>query len=369
MSRRIFRVFYQLYCLALGVFRTAKSPYRLLVACPNDFHFFHLRPLIEKLAADPAFKIQLIAFEGAHIDPVEGVEIVHKKDLKKHILKPVDMFLTTEFIDPPSWFATTKLVFFLHGIGPKVSYFASPKLAKFDVILAPSPFVADHQRPFLKPGAQIVSTGLPALDVFVRDDKATVEPSHEKKGRPVLLYAPSWSADPEQISADRAIIQAIIAQDVCDCIIRPHPLLMSSGRQGNPKIKQLLDEAEATNPAIRIHSGPGTSIYDVLPQADILMSDISSVLYEFLIFDRPILLYLKDGVAGFYDAEDIIEKTRRASFEVSDPGSFHDALMKSIAQPTAHALERCQLLDVMLYNPGNATTAIVSLIEKYAERK
>jgi hypothetical protein len=369
MGRLIFQFFYRIYCHLYGLLGLSRGQYRILVACPGEFQFFHLRPLILELASDRRFNIKIVEYETHKVKPIANTQIIHKRHLKRLMPHPIDMFLTTDFINPPGWFASTKTAFFLHGIGPKVSYFASPKLQDFDVVLAPSPFVEKKQRPFIKLGGQLVAAGLPALDEFFNAETSNDGGAAEQKDRPILLYAPSWSGDPAQITADRDIIEALVEQDVCDCIIRPHPLIMMVDTKENLELKAALLEAPQRNPAITLHAGTGTSIYDVLSQADLLMSDISSVLYEFLIFDRPILLYLKDTVAGFYEAEDIIEQTRKASFEVSGASSLRATLTEAIANKDIHASERRALLKTMLYNPGNATEVMGDFFKTCAEKK
>lgn len=369
MIRLVFRLFYRFYCYIYRSLRGKSGRYRILMYCPQDFHFFHMRPLVLELAADPQFDIRVVLDNVGGIESIANVRILARNDVKYDLLRPVDLFLTTEFHEPPWWFIDVKSAFFLHGIGPKVSYFVSPKLKNYDIVLAPSPFVEKKQRSALRSDTMLVSAGLPALDEFFNIQTSMVANEPSPKKRPLLLYAPSWSSEPEQITAGRDIIEAIIEQDVCDCIIRPHPLLMSDGHLGVPKIKKLLLEASQRNPAIQLHTGPGTSIYDILPGADILMSDISSVLYEFLIFNRPILLYLKDSVAEFYDAEDVIEQTRRASFVVTDIPSFHDALSESISSKDLHVSERGELLELMLHNPGNATEVMADFLRQYARSK
>lgn len=334
---------------------------RIVIDCLSEAHYFHIEPVLQRLAEDASNDVSVLAIDGSKATLPERVATISRRGLKATAFRPIDLYISLDLNEPPWWLGEAEVAFFLHGVGTKVNYFATPKLSRFDVVFAPSPFVEEKQRPFLRPGATLLPAGLPALDRF-----ASVPSRRYRQGPPLLLYAPSWSNDRDQISASPAIIDALIEQEICDVVIRPHPLLVDD-KVGVPNLKEAIASAPLRNPRVRLLTGLGTSIYDVISDADILMSDISSVLYEFLVFDRPIILGLKETVAGFYEAEGIIAQTRDACIELAEAGHLEEAVRTCLKEGDARSAMRGRLLGRMLHNPLNATPVMVDQIKKLLE--
>lgn len=340
-------------------------PARILIDCPAEFHFWHIRPVVELLASDPSTNVTVIRWPDFSPSDLPAVRYVERDNLKYELLAPYDLYLTTEFDLIPWWFSDTTTAFFLHGVGPKVSYFATPKLQDYDRVLAPGPYVAEKQRPFARSAAAVLAAGLPILDQYVSKNCVKQLPCVEfPVARPLLVYAPSWSADPEQITVDVDTLDVIATQQACNCVIRPHPRLMD--RRAPRLLRDKFLELERDCAHVRLHTGPGTSVYDLFPHASVFMSDISSVLYEFLVLDRPILLHLKDSVADFYGASDIIEATREAVTAVSRPEAIPNALEDALGTPGKFSDERRTLCEQTLYNVGTATKNVTALIKDMA---
>ncbi len=364
-KRSGFRAIYTIYSRLVKFFGGDQRIARIVIDCYAEFHYFHIKPIVEHFAADSSFEVIVLTWPKPGIELPVGAKFVERESLKWQAWRPFDLFIASDFTKVPWWIVETKIAFFLHGVGPKVTYFTSPRLLSYDIIFTPSPFVEEMQKPVARSDAEFLPAGLPALDSIVEKAAARVSRS---KARPLMLYAPSWSSDCEQISADIDIIDAIVGQDLCDCIIRPHPNLMDE-KKGVPGLKQALMEAPLRNPRVHLHTGSGTSVYDVIADADILMSDISSVLYEFLSLDRPIILNIKSTVAEFYGAEEIIAQTRQACTEISQNRDLLSALEECIREPGKRSDERMRIRDRMLYNCGNATDVMVDQIYTIVGKK
>lgn len=338
---------------------------KILFDCPYDFHYYHIQPLIDNLRYDPAFALTVIRCDGFSQQQLHGVRYIDSNTLYSEIFAAYDIYFTTEFVPIPWWFSDVTAVFLLHGIGPKVSYFASEKLRAFDVVLAPGPYVELKQRPFLKEGAALYPAGLPATDRYFSQDTCSL-PAYIKfeDEKPILLYAPSWSSDCQQSSIDLNILNALSHQEICNVIIRPHPNLLIPEMCGGIKWRETIEEITLENKRIVLHAGKETSVYEILGCVDTLLSDISSVVYEFLILDRPIILYLKKGVEEFFQSEEYVLETRKACHNIDDANELEGVLLNCLKNSDVLSSERKKMLAKSLHNPGKAVSEITKILNK-----
>lgn len=98
-----------------------------------------------------------------------------------------------------------------------------------------------------------------------------------------VLVAPSWGKSALLTAFGKDFLDALIQTDY-NIIIRPHP-------QSYKSEKEMLDALMAAYPANeRLIWDQSNDNFDVLHQADILISDFSGVLFDFsLVFDKPLL--------------------------------------------------------------------------------
>lgn len=338
---------------------------KILFDCPYDFHYSHLQPLIEVLRRYPEFDLTVVKTEDFSQAQLDGVRYVDADTLQRETFTVYDIHFTTDFGVFRWWFCGVTRIFFLHGVGPKVSYFASEKLRVFDVVLVPGPYVESKQRVFLKKDAVLYPAGLPVTDRYFFENEHSL-PDYIKfeEKKPILLYAPSWSSDPCQVSIDLDILHALSSQIICNVIIRPHPNLLVPEMCAGIRWKEIIEEIAFKNRRIFLHAGRGTSVYEILGCADILLGDISSVVYEYLALDRPIILYLKKGVEEFYQSEEFVLETRRASRNINDPAMLSDTISKCLQDKNSLSAERRKMLAQSLYNPGRAIPQIIKVLAK-----
>ncbi|PTQ79165.1 CDP-glycerol glycerophosphotransferase (TagB/SpsB family) [Nitrosospira multiformis] len=336
---------------------------KILFDCPYDFHYSHLQPLIESLSRHSEFDITVVKTDDFSQTKLEGVKYIDTDTLQQEIFAVYDIYFTTEFDILPWWFTGVTRIFFLHGVGPKVSYFASEKLRVFDVVLAPGPYVESKQRAFLKKDAVLYPAGLPVTDRYFLPGEQSL-PAYikfeEKKN--IILYAPSWSSNPGQVSIDLDILHALSSQTTCNVIIRPHPNLLVPELCAGIKWKEVIEEILSKNRRIFLHAGRGTSVYEVLGCVDILLGDISSVVYEFLALDRPIILYLKEGVDEFYQSEEFVLETRLACYNINDPATLPATVLRCLQNKNSLSAERKKMMARSLYNPGRAIPQIIKIL-------
>ncbi len=167
-----------------------------------------------------------------------------------------------------------------------------------DFVLSPVPYTTDNFRNAFKldgimPG-KIVEAGYPRTDATVNFDKKALKKELEKFGVPydenkkLILYAPTWKGErygsPDYTIAEYekflSLLYSKIDKDKYQVLFKPHQLVYKTMvEKGNVKPEY-------------VPAGINTNL--LLGGTEILISDYSSIFFDFLVTGRPILFYIPD---------------------------------------------------------------------------
>jgi hypothetical protein len=121
-----------------------------------------------------------------------------------------------------------------------------------------------------------------------------------------VLYAPTWegwTGDPAHTSLVRtgpALVERLTAMANVRLVYKPHPLTGSvspdAGR-ADVAIRAAVERAGGLHTTI---VGPSPSLYDCFNDADVLIADISSVLSDFIVSEKP---YIVPNLTGLSEAD------------------------------------------------------------------
>jgi len=156
----------------------------------------------------------------------------------------------------------------------------------FDIYLTSGPFVTNRFEMIQNknPYFLIVETGWPKIDYILNYDSKNIR---EKLGLPsekkIILYAPTFSTKHESATALLDII----------------PKIMKDGELWLFKFHELMD-IEVIKKFQDIDTEKGKVLQNVeitpyLHASDVMISDTSSVIYEFMVLDKPIITYHTQG--------------------------------------------------------------------------
>lgn len=206
-----------------------------------------------------------------------------------------------------------------------------PDLAeRYDYVLSTSALTAARfQSAFGVAHDQVISTGYPRNDPLLartetvdhlpmpeRDLIAECQ-SHAREGRRVLLYMPTfrdWNNNSKRtIPMDWAALDAVLSAGAGVLYCKLHPADQAS----LPPLDGMAH--------IRVVS-PGLDIYSVLRHTDALITDYSSIFFDYLLLDRPILFYPYD-----------LDEYQRLSRALYDP---YDEITPGPKARTAEELQR-----------------------------
>lgn len=152
----------------------------------------------------------------------------------------------------------------------------------------------------------VAETGWPKLDPFMREIAGALPPVREA---PVILYhstfSPSWSAA-ETLYEE---VKRLSRDGRWKWIITFHPKMSA---ETVAKFKALQNE--------HLHFAENDNILDLFPQADVMCSDTSSALSEFLLTGKPVVTF----------------KNRRPGpqlIDIDDAAQFEPAIERALSRP------------------------------------
>lgn len=225
-----------------------------------------------------------------------------------------------------------------HGLGEeKASHYKIRHF--FDVYCTSGPDVtAKFQALQQRYGYFLVEeTGWPKVDYILHYPADNVrEQFAVPPGKKVILYAPTFSKKMESASVILPELPNILRPDEI-CFVKFHELMAR-------ELKEQL--AEMANGQIQ----PVTH-YDITPLlhlADVMVSDTSSVLYEFMFLDKPVVTYR---------ATARLDK----GIDIHDVAELRPALDRSLAQPAEFQTNRERYLDAI--NPRRDGTVSHFLLD------
>lgn len=325
---------------------------RVVFLAPTQFHLEHLLPVLRELDGIRDAQVDVVDVEGrAELSGFTSVRRMSNDALLSARWAFIDFIVATDF-NVPWWFRSGDRGFLNHGVGPKAGYQERIVDLGYTHVFSAGPNAYRVQAAFLDSAANsrchLLKTGLPAVDRF--SSPTGLEHASEPDGKPVLLYAPSWHRNPAFVSMDKRILRWLGALTEVHVLIRPHPnLLKPEMCEGMRWVDELL-VAEKNGCSLSLDG----SVYDILPNASIIVGDLSSVMYEFAIMDRPGILYASRQVltdALFPGAADDLE---RAFHRVESEEELRTIVSTLLTGPDSKRVARREVIDDMFYNFGSA---------------
>ncbi len=347
----------------------------VLFCADNGVGVVMYRPLSRKLAPDPRVR-QFHAMHLKRVRLVDTYEREHPREFfarygiqdgitpyKVARLLPVDLFVTPTFSDKLHCARARRKVQIFHGVSFK-NYCIKERALRYDRLFLPGPY---HWRRFIESGlvkeddARLLLIGLPKLDRLVDgslDRRAILEELHLDPARPTVLYAPTGDRGNSLFRQGEEILAALLQLPV-NLIVKPHD-------HADPDERCTIDwpaRLRATRKegfAAVLHS----DVVPLLYAADLLVTDASSVAFEYTLLDRPVV---------FIDVPEIIEGTEAPMMDLStwgrkggdivrEPAELEELVPRLLENPGEKSAIRRAIAADLFYEPGKATQNAVSAL-------
>ena len=233
-----------------------------------------------------------------------------------------------------------------HGLGiEKPSHYQIRHF--FDVYCTSGPFVTkrfEEQRK--KYGSFLVKeTGWPKMDWILNYPKKGLREKHQiPKDKKVILYAPTHSSKMQ--SADQLL--AVFP----DCVKKGEVWLLKFHEFMNNETRKIFESH--ADESIRIVDHYDSTPY--LHLTDVLISDTSSIIYEMMALDKPVITFRTLG------------KTDKG-IDIQEPEELRDALDQSLKNPGKLQKQRvAHLKEVNPYLDGKISQRIFGVLGEIQEK-
>ncbi len=151
---------------------------------------------------------------------------------------------------------------------------------------------------------KLLATGLPRNDFLSTARPACLETARRLRGKAerLIFFMPTYrnsahgfmTEDGTETNtvlgldeADAALLHSWLQTNRCKLIVKPHPMSINAGKAFvDDECWAMIDE-----PSLFKY---GLGLYELLAQADLLVTDVSSVYVDFLVTQRPQILYFPD---------------------------------------------------------------------------
>jgi hypothetical protein len=278
-------------CCNIASFFISSKPLVILEAY-TPFHLEHFKHVIHLLSEMDEYNIVVITPNCKGLNELKNVR-AYKTINEYPIYKKADVFISTDYNKIPHWFSCPT-IYFGHGIGPKLDYVARDELLAFDFVFSPYRPAYELQIQTL-PKERVIPVGLPILEDKSSRQQEIIEFYQFDGNKPLIVYAPSWCSNITKISDIKTILALLSTKKQFNIVVSPHPLLFDKNRcKGEDFFK---NNNKIDNLNINTPESQFTTL-ELVKACDIVISDISSILFEAMALKKNVLL---DGNKTIYE--------------------------------------------------------------------
>jgi hypothetical protein len=231
----------------------------------------------------------------------------------------------------------------------------------------------DRMRRYLAAGIvsreQAALVGYPKLDVLASGgcDGAAIRASLGlRQDRPTALYAPTYSEASSLHLAGEAIVRALIGAGL-NVIVKLHDRSLDPDPRYNGGIdwRRRFSAMEAAHERGSFRFVEAADASPLLAAADCMVTDHSSVGFEYLVLDRPLIVFDAPGLAAAARINpEKIALLRGAATVVRTAGELATAAVDALEHPSRQSDVRRKVAGDLFFEPGRATERSVDLIRE-----
>ena len=362
-----------------AVWRACRDRVRILVEATSPVSLAVCRPVLEQLVTDPRIRLSFTSSDRAW--PAErtfgsAADVLDIIPPARARLMKFDAYLNTDFWNMTWLPRRTRRVHLFHGIAGKYGLDApvgiAPVVASFDRILFPN---RDRLRRYADAGLvdpdgpQAALVGYPKVDCLVDDslDRNAIQHALAlDPGRPTVLYAPTWSPDSSLDTMGREIVAALTRLPL-NVVVKLHDRsidMSPRGSSGSDWRRYFADRY----PAGAVHFAEDADASPYLYASDVLITDHSSVGFEFMLLDRPVVVVdCPNLIARARINPQKVSLLRSAASVAATPDAAATAVERALADPVVGGAQRRAIAAELFHAAGTATRRAVRAIYDLVE--
>lgn len=347
-----------------------RTPRRILINARRAMNYSIVAPIHRAMQSDPRVRFYLTASE----DPSQAREIYREAPPDCEIISPLkasaarfDIYLVADVLWLPMLRSTCRVLMF-HGVAGKYSsVYDSPaqSMREWDRI-----FFINRRRQlnFVKSGAIEADSnaarliGMPKLDCLAdgslrrNDILAGLGLDTEK---PTVLYAPTWSAKSSLNSMGEEIVRNL-GEAGYTVLVKLHDGSLMKGEFFSGGI----DWITRLQPLLESYNGYLATESDACPlmaAADALVTDHSSIGFEYLLLDRPVIrIHVPDLLSSTNVGAEYVRLLSDAATSITEPSQVAQAVDAGLRESISMSDIRRRTAEELFYQAGSATNRAVA---------
>ena len=342
---------------------------RLLVNARTAMNYATIAPIVERLQRDERLEFYFAASENPALTSSIYADAVQPFKLTTPLQASAtqfDVYLASDFL----WMKLprgARRVQTFHGVAGKYrTVYDSPSqsMRSWDRLF----FINERRmRHFIESGAIDEGSqaarliGMPKLDCLVdgslkRDELLTamgIDPE-----RKTILYAPTWSPHSSVVSMGEELVKGLGERGYA-VIVKLHDrsrdlsYVNSGGVDWGARLEPILQKFGGV-----LASGTNSSPY--LSAADVMITDHSSVGFEYLLLDRPLIrIHVPELIKNTDIEPSYVDLLASASTSVTNVAETIAAVEQGLVDGRDKSATRVAVANDMFYKPGTATERAV----------
>jgi len=356
------------------VSRLIRTERRILFEAASPLSLAIFQPVLERLQRDRRLEFWFTTSDSSwDADRIFGAAGIGERVVSPSHARwmKFDGYVNTDFWNMTWLRRRVRRVHLFHGVAGKYGLDApvriAPVVGSFDRLLFPN---EDRLRRYQEAGlvdsgdtrGQLI--GYPKVDCLVDGslNRLAIQASIGlDPSVPTVLYAPTWSPQSSLNTIGAQLIPALARLGV-NVIVKLHDRSYDRRSQSAGRV-DWGHHLDAICRSWRVHAAHGSDVSPYLFVADVLVTDHSSVGFEFALLDRPIVVIdTPELIRKARVGADKVRALQRAGTVVEDVDGVTRAILSALAEPTRKSAERYQLANQYFYRPGTATARAVKCI-------
>jgi hypothetical protein len=357
-----------------GIWKAGRPRKRILFDAASPMSFAVFSPVYERLRRDTRLELWFTSLGEVW----EANDIFGPAGITANIVPPstaawmkVDAYVNADFWDMTWVHRRTRRIHLFHGVAGKYGLDApvdlAPTIAAFDCLMFAN---ADRRRRYVEAGLvpdedlKAALIGYPKIDCLVDgslDRERIARALALDAAVPTVIYAPTWSPYSSLNAMGMEIVERLAAEGL-QVIVKLHDRSYDQRQRGSGGIDwgARLSRYQS-HPRVRVvRQADGSPLLAV---SDAMVSDHSSIAFEYMLLDRPIVVIdCPELIEQAGVSVDKVQQLRSAAHVVAGPGQMARAIVDALKNPTRLSAQRRQIANRLFYRPGTATDRAVVLI-------
>jgi len=348
---------------------------RILVEARTPMNLAVIRPVLDRLRSDPRIRLLFTGPDRADLRAAFEELGVAANVIGRHkaTWTRFDLYVNSDPWEAVALRRVSRRLNFFHGVAGKYDLDCPAHLPlgfdRYDAVAFPNAGRRDaYVAAGIVPADRARLIGYPKIDALVNassNARRQAAALSLDSSRPTVIFAPTFSAASALNHAGEEIIATLLTAG-CNVVAKLHDRSLDPDPRYNGGTNWRERLGRFTGPHFLL-AASGDSTPFVLA-SDVMVTDHSSIGFEFCALDRPLIVYDAPGLVETARINpEKVTLLRAAAAVVRDAAALADAVREALASPRARAAERARAAGAAFHEPGGATGRSVQLIYELIE--